>query len=72
MFFHPRHEPAVTSSPSPFRLPSRLQLSLSLPELTLSLAFALTGQSPRAERPLLYLIRRLPLVSPSISILPSG
>ncbi|KAG7486544.1 hypothetical protein JOB18_033349 [Solea senegalensis] len=37
--------PPLTSPPS-------LKLSVSLPELTLSLAFALTGQSPRAENPL--------------------
>lgn len=41
----------LPSSTSPLTSPPSLQLSSSLPELTLSLAFALTGQSPRAERP---------------------
>lgn len=54
--------PPLTSPPS-------LQLSSSLPELTLSLAFALTGQSPRAERP--HLLFDLPL-SPALLSLASS
>lgn len=60
---YPPPLPPLTSPPS-------LQLNLSLPELTLSLAFALTGQSPRAEHPRLYLIRHLPLPLP-VSLSPS-
>lgn len=60
---YPPPLPPLTSPPS-------LQLNLSLPELTLSLAFALTGQSPRAVLPRLYLIRHLPLPLP-VSLSPS-
>lgn len=48
----------------PLTSPPFLQLSFSLPELTLSLAFALTGQSPRAEHSHLYLILHLRLSLP--------
>lgn len=55
--------PPLTSPPS-------LQFSSSLPELTLSLAFVLTGQSPRAEHP--HLLFDLPLPPPSLLSLPSS
>lgn len=60
----------VPSSTSPSDLSSLSQLSTSLPQLTLSLAFALTGQSPRAELPpLLFDLPLCPsLLSPPSSL----
>lgn len=71
----------LPSSTSPLTSPPSLQLSSSLPELTLSLAFALTGQSPRAERPhllfdlspsLLSLASSLQPLTHSSAVQPSG